>query len=123
MKPLLSRSKDSDRVMGSEGDPAMITTSSLAPLLARFALLFFRFTFLFTILYVTPPIARTMKVVSILCLSIQLCNWASTDGETDDDKVLGGGGGGLGRADSGIHFEDEIASLNVSDTFSRCLSM
>jgi hypothetical protein len=37
-------------------------------------------------------------------------------------KDLGGGGGGFGRADSGIHCEDDKASLNVFATFSRCLS-
>lgn len=36
---------------------------------------------------------------------------------------LGGGGGGLGRADSGSHFEDERASLKVLDTRSRWESM
>lgn len=122
MKPLLSRSSEIDRVMGSDGDPAITTTSSLAPLLARFALRFLRLTFLFMTLYVTPPIAKTITVVKILCLYIQLWSWASTEGETDMSNVRGGGGGGLGRADSGIHLEDESASLSVFETFSRCLS-
>lgn len=33
-----------------------------------------------------------------------------------------GGGGGLGRADSGIHEDEERASRSVLDTFSRCRS-
>ena len=39
MNPRRSRSSDSDRVMGEFGGPAMTTTSFLAPLLARLALL------------------------------------------------------------------------------------
>lgn len=46
-KPRRSRSRDSDRVMGSFGLPAMTTTSFLAPLLALLALLFLPYSFRF----------------------------------------------------------------------------
>lgn len=48
MYPRRSKSRDSDLVMGSAGEPAITTTSSLAPLGARFARRRFRLDFLLT---------------------------------------------------------------------------
>lgn len=74
MNPLLSKSSARERVTGRFGDPAMTTTSSLAPFLARLALLVLRQRALFRIpRYTTTLVVRTMKPVRILCREIQSC--------------------------------------------------
>lgn len=65
-----------------------------------------------------------MTVVRILLSFTQSYTFAYVEAvaELAIAAVLGGGGGGLGRADSGIHFDEESAPLNVFATFSRCES-
>lgn len=64
-----------------------------------------------------------MTVVRILFLQIHW--WICVVRVVDEAIVpvnVRGGGGGLGRADSGIHEDEERASRSVLDTFSRCRS-
>ncbi len=67
--------------------------------------------------------AITITVVRILFFDTQrwTCVYMEEE-EAVETKVRGGGGGGLGRADSGIHCEEERASRRVLETFSRCRS-
>jgi hypothetical protein len=69
-----------------------------------------------------PPTAITMTVVRILFFRTQswICEYVELD--VVMENVFGGGGGRLGRADSGIHGEEDRASRRLLETFSRCLS-
>lgn len=123
MNPLRSRSNAIDRVIGSDDDPAITTTSTLLPLLARFALLFLRLVFFLITRYVMPPVARTMIVVKILCRIAQSYICVYVEAEAFDITTdRRGDGGTRGRAASGIHSDDESASRRTLETFSRCLS-
>ena len=72
----------------------------------------------------TPPIATTMTVVKILFFNAQswIREYTELDAVTDSMNVFGGGGRGRGRADSGIHGEDDRASRRMLETCSSCLS-
>lgn len=119
--PFLSRSKDSDRVRGRLGDPAITTTSVRPPLRDRFARLVLRsLAFVRYVRYITVPVVNTTTPVIILCLDIQF--WMPSNIEVGTARI-GAGGGGRGRMDSGTHDAAASASRRVSAIFSTCWSM
>lgn len=111
-----------DRVIGSDGEPATTTTSSLAPFPAFLALRFLRCLFCLINTYATPPIETSPSTILILFVETQSWTRASIEAEAADSAKDRGGGGGRGRADSGSHGAVERASLRAFEARSRCLS-
>lgn len=109
--------------MGSDGDPATTTTSSLAPLLAFLALRLLRCFLSFIAKYATPPIETKPMATSSLWVDSQSWMRVKAEAEAADSTKRRGGGGGRGRADSGSHGAEESVSLRILEACSRCLSI
>lgn len=121
MKPRFSMSRDKDLVRGSDGDPAITTTSVRPPFFARFAFLVFRRDrFAWYALKTTVPQAKTMAPVRNLCRIIQSCALSSRVMATDATDGLGGG---LGLMYSGSHFACESDSRTTPAARSTLVSM
>ena len=117
MNPFLSMSSANDLVSGSEGDPAITTTSSLAPFLAFFARLVFLLDLVpCTVLYTTVPAITTTTPVRTLCLATQ--SWTCWRRDAAMAAAAGARTGGEGRMESGIHGFDERFSRTTCAAWS-----